>query len=255
MGRPALSRFPSGNQDLRLRTARRRRTEVRTGRRQSASRRCRKNPMGATDLYEIRRLRIGQTLGRRPNGTPLREDPRAEARGGDRCDAGCSGGAEGRAPEGNAPGPRSGRRSDATARRRASSDPASRCLSPSDPQSWRSKDPGGNGSRGVRQRITARRPNRSRMSAGTPWTAAAPLGRTASGEETVEEARNLEDGTCRGRQPREGTDPPAHVVEGAQNPRRGDLGREAVVRTAEECPERGPSLREPLRTFGSGAER
>jgi len=129
--------------------------------------------MGATDLLEIRRLRIGQTLGRRPEGTPLWGDRRAEARGGDRCDAGCNSGAEGRAPEGNAPGPRSGRRNDATARRRASSDPASRCLSPSDPQSWRSEDPGGNGSRGVRQRTTARRPNRSRMSAGTPWTAAA----------------------------------------------------------------------------------
>jgi hypothetical protein len=82
-----------------------------------------------------------------------------------------------------------------------------------------------------------------------------PRGRTASGEETVEEVRNLEDGTCRGRQPREGTDPQARVVEGAQNPRRGDLGREAGVRTAEESPERGPSLREPLRTFGSGAGR
>jgi hypothetical protein len=28
-------------------------------------------------------------------------------------------------------------------------------------------------------------------------------GREASGKETVEEVRNLEDGTCRGRQPRE----------------------------------------------------
>jgi hypothetical protein len=57
-----------------------------------------------------------------------------------------------------------------------------------------------------------------------------PRGREASGEETVEEVEDLEDGTCRGRQPRERGDPPAHVVEGERNPRRGRSGRETWTR-------------------------
>jgi len=48
-----------------------------------------------------------------------------------------------------------------------------------------------------------------------------PRGREAGGEETVEEVRNLADGSCRGGNPRESTDPPVHVVEGEENPRRG----------------------------------
>jgi hypothetical protein len=76
-----------------------------------------------------------------------------------------------------------------------------------------------------------------------------------AGRETVEEVRNLEDGTCRGGNPRESTDPPVHVVEGEENPRRGGPGRDAWSGNAEECPERDSSLRESLRTFGSGAGR
>jgi hypothetical protein len=53
-----------------------------------------------------------------------------------------------------------------------------------------------------------------------------PRGREASGEETVEEVENLEDGTCRGRHPPGRAYPPAHVVEGARNPRRGVPDRE-----------------------------
>jgi hypothetical protein len=38
--------------------------------------------------------------------------------------------------------------------------------------------------------------------------------------ETVEEVRNLGDGTCRGRQPRDETNLSAHAVEGAKEPRK-----------------------------------
>jgi hypothetical protein len=41
--------------------------------------------------------------------------------------------------------------------------------------------------------------------------------------ETVEEAKNLVDGSSRGRQPRDDAYPPADVVEGERNPRRGWL--------------------------------
>jgi hypothetical protein len=59
-----------------------------------------------------------------------------------------------------------------------------------------------------------------------PMDGSGPRGREVSGEEPVEEVRNLEDGTCRGRHPPGGADPLAQVVGGARNPRRGVPGRE-----------------------------
>jgi hypothetical protein len=47
-----------------------------------------------------------------------------------------------------------------------------------------------------------------------PMDGSGPRGRKAKRGETVGEVRNLEDGTSRGRQPRDDTDPPADAVEG-----------------------------------------
>jgi len=54
-----------------------------------------------------------------------------------------------------------------------------------------------------------------------------PRGREVRREEPVEEVRNLVDGTCRGRHPREQRTCAPTSSKGRMNPRRGVLGREA----------------------------
>jgi hypothetical protein len=61
-------------------------------------------------------------------------------------------------------------------------------------------------------------------------------GRDASGEETVAEVRNLEDGTCRGRQPRDERTREHTSSEGRQIPGGEGLGRDAVTRNRDAVP-------------------
>jgi hypothetical protein len=77
-----------------------------------------------------------------------------------------------------------------------------------------------------------------------PRNGSGPRGRKARGEQIVEGVGNPEDGWCRGGNPREHTDPRAHVVEGERNPRRGSLGRETGAGAAARALRGRPSLRE-----------
>jgi hypothetical protein len=170
---------------------------------------------------------------------PIRTDPetparsvlphgglrRAEACEGDRSDAGRCGGAGSSASEGNAPGPRSGRR--------PTSGPGHTGLERSGvvvsltscSSELGERKPCGKGSRSGAATATWRRRGSVAEAASdrrrNPMDGSGPRGREASGDQTVEEVGNLEDGRSRGRQPRESADPLARVVEGARNPRRG----------------------------------
>jgi hypothetical protein len=184
------------------------------------------NPTGAADLSEIRRSRIGQTLGRRPETILFTGGRRGQKR------------ARGMSATSVAAAVRDG------ALRRGT------------PQGF-GRDGGhllfeDDGLRAVRRRGVSLPLNLRARGAETPrqWIASGaamrcgpefeaalerrenpmdgsgPRGREVSGEEPVEEVRNLEDGTCRGRHPPGGADPLAQVVGGARNPRRGVPGRE-----------------------------
>lgn len=164
--------------------------------------------MGAADLLQIRRSRSGQTLRRRPDASPLTGGRRREkrARGiaatpvavADRDEVLRRG-----TPRGL--GMDVGRRLRQVTR--ASSDPASRCFSPPVPQSWRSGNPAAMDREAAPPRQRGRRHGSVAEAASdrreNPMDGSGPRGREASGEETVAEVRNLEDGSCRGRQPRE----------------------------------------------------
>jgi hypothetical protein len=97
-------------------------------------------------------------------------------------------------------------------------------------------------------RLSARRGLGQRRN---PMDGSGPRGREAGGEGTVEEVRNLEDGSCRGGNPREERTRQPTSSKGEGTPGGEGLGRDALTRNAEECPERASSLRESLRTFGS----
>ena len=179
------------------------------------------NPKGAADLSQIRRFRLGQTLGRRPDAAHFNGSRRGRkrARGIEATPVAAAGRDEelrrgtprGRGTCGvttHAPG------------RWASSDPASRCFSPyvserRERRPLRQTIASGAATHHspVPEEVSVRRRN--------PMDGSGPRGREAGGEGTVEEVRNLEDGSCRGGNPPGGTDPSAHVVEGEENPRRG----------------------------------
>jgi hypothetical protein len=164
--------------------------------------------MGAADLLQIRRSRVGQTLRRRRDASPLTgvRGPQKRARG----IAATPVAAAVRDGELRRGTPRGlgmdvGRRLRQVTR--ASSDPASRCFSPPVPQSWRSGNPAAMDREAAPPRQRGRRHGSVAEAASdrreNPMDGSGPRGREASGEETVAEVGNLEDGTCRGRQPRD----------------------------------------------------
>jgi hypothetical protein len=61
-------------------------------------------------------------------------------------------------------------------------------------------------------------------------------GREASGKETVEEVRNLADGTCRGRQPREERARSPTSSKGDETPGGDGLGSDAGTRNRDAAP-------------------
>jgi len=136
------------------------------------------NPMGAADLLQIRRSRIGQTLRHRPEAPPF-----TGGHGGRKCWRGIAttpvvaavrdGVLRRGTPRGF--GMDVGRRLHQVTR--ASSDPASRCLSPPVPQSWGSGNPAAMDREAAQSRqrggVAARWPQRPRIGVRTPWTAAA----------------------------------------------------------------------------------
>jgi hypothetical protein len=63
-----------------------------------------------------------------------------------------------------------------------------------------------------------------------------PRGREASGEEPVEEVENLEDGTCRGRQPREERTREPVSSKGRETPGGEGLGGDAGARNLDLVP-------------------
>jgi hypothetical protein len=63
-----------------------------------------------------------------------------------------------------------------------------------------------------------------------------PRGREASGKETVEEVRNLVDGTCRGRQPREQRAREPASSKGKETPGGDGLGGDAGTRNRDAAP-------------------
>lgn len=186
------------------------------------------NPMGAADLSQIRRSRTGQTLRRRPEASPF------------------TGGRGGRKrARGIAATPVAATERDGALRRGtprglgtdvgrcprqvagASSGPASRCVPPPVPQSWGSGNPVAMDREAARTRQRGRtaapRPQRPRISAGTPWTAAAPEAAKRAGRKPSRRRETSRTDTSRGRQPRDHADPPAHVVEGAREPQEGKV--------------------------------
>jgi hypothetical protein len=179
------------------------------------------NPTGAADLSQIRWSRTVQTLGRRPETTHFTGGRRGRKRARGivatpvaaavREDVLRRGTPRGRGM-GGVTTPRPGRR--------ASSDPASRCLSPCVSER-RERKPCGKGSRAVRRRTAARRSKRSRNGDGTPWTAAALEAARRGGERNRRGGEKPRGRNVPGRQPPGGTDPLADVVEGGLNPRRG----------------------------------
>jgi hypothetical protein len=184
--------------------------------------------MGASDLSQIRRSRSGQTLRCRPEASPFTGGRAGQKRA-----------------RGIAATPVAATERDEVLRRgtprglgtdvgrcprqvtRASSDPASRCFSPPVPQSWGSGNPAAMDRDGTAPRQRGSCPGSVAEAASdqrrNPMDGSGPRGRKAKRGEPVEEVRNLEDGTSRGRQPRDDTYPPADVVEGESNPRRGWL--------------------------------
>jgi len=136
------------------------------------------NPRGAADLQQVRRSRIGQTLKRRPAAPPSPGAAAGRSAGGGlrrRRLPQRSRDGELRRGTSRGQGTNVGRRT--CQGTRASSDPASRCLSPPVPQSWGSGNPAAMDREAAqprqRGRVTARWPQRPRISARTPWTAAA----------------------------------------------------------------------------------
>lgn len=197
--------------------------------------------MGAADLTQIRRSRIGQTPRCRLDALLLTEVG---------CEEKHAGGIEATpvaaavrdvvlrrgTPRGL--GTDVGRRTCQVMR--ASSDPASRCLPPPVPQSWRSGNPAGNGSRSGAATATWTRHGSMAEAASdrreNPMDGSGPRGREASGMETVEEVRNLEDGTCRGRQPRGQRSRPPTSSKGRRTPGGDGLGRDAGTRNRDAAP-------------------
>jgi hypothetical protein len=220
-GKPALCPcVPHGTDNLRLRAARRRRAEERTGRRQSASRRCRRTPRERRISRRSAGSDSDRPWGAGPTqSTSLGTAEGGSARGGSKrrrslrragmtCSEGERPGAEGRA-----------------ALRRTCQDGGLRAIrrrgvSLLASQSEGSGDPGGKGSRAVRRRTAAQCPKRSR-------TAKEPHGRQRPSRPRSGRGGNRRGGEkprgriVPGRQPPGGTDPSAHVVEGGRNPRRG----------------------------------
>lgn len=182
---------------------------------------------------------------------PLTGGRTEEAREGDRVDAGRCGGSGWSASKGNAPGLRSVRRPTPDQGVRASSGRASSRLPPAVPQSCGSGDPAAIDREAAlprrRGRVAARRPKAASERRENPMDGSGLSGREACGEQTVAEVRHLEDGTCRGRQPRDERIRTPMSSEGHETPG----GEGPVVRpgpgTAEGRPERGPSLRERTR--------
>lgn len=135
---------------------------------------------------------------------------------------------------------------------RASSDPASRCIPPPVPQSWGSGDPRGKRSRSrvPRKWVTAAlRPKESRVNA------IEPHGRQRPPRPRGDAGSNPSRRWNTSRTDRAGGGNPGNNGPARSCRRRGkepQEGKARVVRpgpgTTEECPERGPSLREPSRT-------
>jgi hypothetical protein len=69
-----------------------------------------------------------------------------------------------------------------------------------------------------------------------PMDGSGPRGREAGGQQTVEEVRNLEDGTCRERQPREQRTRQPTSSKGKETPGGDGLGRDAGTRNRDAAP-------------------
>ena len=207
--------------------------------------------MGAADLTQIRRFRPGQTLGRRPDAVHFTGDGRGRKRArGIEATPVAAAGRDDVLRRGTPRGQGTGGVTTHAPGRWASSDPASRCFSPYVSER-RERRPlrqgiasGAATHRGsVPEEVSEKRRN--------PMDGSGPRGREAGGEGTVEEVRNLEDGSCRGGNPREERTRQPTSSKGRRTPGGEGLGRDALTRNAEECPERALSLRESPRTFGS----
>jgi len=210
--------------------------------------------MGAAGLLQTRRFRSGQTLRRRRRRLLFTGGLRCvKPCEGDRGDAGRRSAAGWSASEGGAPGPRQGGVTTPAPGRRSSSDAASRCLSPYVLRAWGAETSWQGIASGATASCHRRLPSRRQAPEAASEQQQNPMdGSSPPGPRSGRGANRRGGEKPRGRsEPGEAspgdTDPSAHVVEGEQNPRRGGLGREAGARTAEQCPEEGPSLREPLR--------
>jgi hypothetical protein len=193
---------PSGLPSFRLRTARRRCTDERTVRRQERL-------VGAGKPHGSFGSLADPTVPDRTDpeapsrSVPLHGGPRrAEAREGDCGDAGCRDGTGWSAPKGDAPGPRYGRRpmsapGDMSFERSGVSVFLTSCSS-----ELGERKPCGKGSRSGASTATWRCRGSVAEEASdqrkNPMDGSGPRGRKASGEQTVEEVRNLEDGPSPG---------------------------------------------------------
>jgi len=197
--------------------------------------------MGVADLQQIRRSRTGQTLRRRPETSPLTGVRRRQKRARGIVATPVAAAARDEVLRRGTP---RGLGMDVGRRLRqvtcASSDPASRCFSPPVPQSWRSGNPAAMDREAAPPRQRGRRHGSVAEAASdrreNPMDGSGPRGREASGKETVEEARNLEDGTCRGRHPREQRARPPMSSKGNETPGGDGLGRDAGTRNRDAAP-------------------
>jgi len=168
------------------------------------------NPMGAADLQQIRRSRTGQTLRCRPDAPLHRE------RGGEEHARGIVATPVAAAvrdevlrrgtPRGL--GTYVGRR--ACQVTRALSDPASRCLPPPVPQSWRSGNPDGNGSRSSA--------SRQRGSGLARWLKRPRNGEETHGRQRPRWPRSEREGNRRGGEKPRGRNMPGEATPGRAGP-------------------------------------